>query len=278
MAQLIPPSVMPHIRRFGWSGAVALAVVVVMLLGINPVTILTGKVSPPPPPTSITGVPPAAAEFAALAAYPPVVGGEAELMWRRAFWVTALKYPVIAINVVPDRSEFGCGLAGKDLGTFYCPENQTVYVDADAYARLRDKFPLGADYAQAYLVAEAYGHHVQKALGALKLLDQMRVENTPEEALAFEKRLDMQAACYAGMWTITAGIPALYDNKAVLAALAEIEANRDRAILNLPAWQIIPETLTEASLESRKVWYDVGYAIPAGGNCSLAKIEAKGIV
>ena len=146
---LIPQSVMPHIRRFGLSGVVAVAVIVVMLLGINPVTVLTGKVSPPPPPTSITGVPPASAAPEALAAYPPIVGGEAELMWRRAFWQTAIRYPAITIKVVATNREFGCGLAGKDLGVFYCPDERTVWVDTDAYARLRKSFPLGADYAEA---------------------------------------------------------------------------------------------------------------------------------
>ena len=48
---LIPASAMPHIRRFGWTGVVALGIVVVMLAGINPITVLTGQVSPPPPPT-----------------------------------------------------------------------------------------------------------------------------------------------------------------------------------------------------------------------------------
>lgn len=273
---LIPESVMPHVRRFGWSGAVALGIVVVMLLGINPITLISGKVSPPPAPTSITGVPPATAKTAALAAYPPVVGGEAELMWRRAFYITAIKYPDIHMAVVADKSEFGCGLAGKDVGTFYCPDNQTVYVDTDAYARLRAKFPLGADYAQAMLVAEAYGHHVQWALGALKDLASARAAGG--DVSMMEKRLDMQAACYGAMWTKTAGIESLYDNPAVLAALAEIEGNRDRAILSLPTTAVIGELVTDASFEGRKTWYDVGFAIPAGGNCGLKKIEAKGSV
>ena len=273
---LIPESVMPHVKRFGLSGVIAVGIVAVMLLGINPVTVLTGKVSPPPPPTSITGVPPTGAPLAALAAYPPVVGAEAELMWRRAFWITAIRYPRIAIEVVEDNTDFGCRLAGKDLGTFYCPDNQTVYVDLEAYERLRQRFPLGADYAQALLVAEAYGHHVQYALGVFKNLVAARSSQSAEEVAAFEKRIDMQAACYAGMWTITAGIDELMDNAAVVAALNAIEDSRRRVILNLAPDAVIPEALTAASFEGRKFWYDKGYAIPAGGSCALSKIEAQG--
>lgn len=275
---LIPESVMPHVRRFGWSGAVAVGIVGVMLLGVNPITLISGQVSPPPPPTSITGVPAATADSAALAAYPPVVGGEAELMWRRAFYITAIKYPDIQMSVVANNTEFGCGLAGKDIGTFYCADNQTVYVDADAYARLRAKFPLGADYAQALLVAEAYGHHVQWALGSLEGLANLRQSADLERVVMMERRLDMQAACYGGMWTKTVGIESLYDNPAVLAALTEIEANRDRAILDLAPNKVVGELLADASPEGRKTWYGVGYDIPAGGNCGLDKIEAKGSV
>lgn len=275
---LIPESVMPHVRRFGLSGAIALGVVVVMLFGINPITVLTGKVSPPPPPTSITGVPPASAPLEALGAYPPVVGGEAELMWRRAFWITAIRYPNIAMRVVNSSADFGCGMSGKDLGTFYCPAEQTVYVDTAAYQRLRQKFPLGADYAQAYLVAEAYGHHVQNALDVFGNLQALQSAGDAAGAAALERQIDMQAACYAGMWTITAGIDELLDNGAVVAALDDVEAMRNRVILSLPAGKIVPETLAEASFAGRKFWYDRGYAIPAGGSCALTKIEAEGLV
>jgi predicted metalloprotease len=274
---LIPQSVMPHVKRFGVSGVIAFGIVVVMLLGINPVTVLTGKVSPPPPPTSITGVPPAGAALEALAAYPPVVGGEAELMWRRAFWITAIRYPLITMSVVDSSAAFGCGMSGKDLGVFYCPADQTVYVDSGAYQRLRERFPLGADYAEAFLVAEAYGHHVQYALGVFKDLVEARSSRSADEVAAFEKRIDMQAACYAGMWTITAGIDELMDNSAVVAALDAVETNRDRAILSLAPDEVVPETLSSASFEGRKFWYDKGYAIPAGGSCALSKIEAEGL-
>lgn len=275
--QLVPESVMPHVRRFGFSGVIAVSVVVVMLLGINPVTVLTGKVSPPPPPTSITGVPPEGAAPNAVAAYPRVVAGEAELMWKRAFKLTAIYYPPIRMEVVDDSSGFGCGAAGKALATFYCADNQTIYVDTSAYQRLRQSHPGGADYAQALLVAEAYGHHTQYALDVFERLAALRSQGDEEGAVVLERRIDMQAACYGAMWTITVGIDALLDDPEVVAALDAVEAGRSRAILNVPAGRVIPETLAAASFEGRKHWYDKGYAIPAGGSCSLSRIEAAGL-
>lgn len=273
---VIPASMMPHVKRLGWSGALALGVVIAMLAGINPITLITGKVSPPPPPTSITGVPASSATLEQIAAYPPVVAGEAELMWRRFFHQTAIRYPRIALSVVESSSSFGCGMAGKDLTVLYCPANRVVYVDTSAYERLRAKFPLGADYAMAYLIAEAYGHHVQWALGLFTDLVTLQTQKDAEAAAALERHIDLQAACYAAMWTITAGIDELDRNAAVMAAVDAVEENRHRAIINLPLGMVVPEVLATASKEARATWYDRGYAIPAPGSCKLEKIIKEG--
>ncbi len=273
---VIPASMMPHVRRFGWSGVVALVIVVVMLAGINPITLISGKVSPPPPPTSITGVPAASASVEQIAAYPPVVAGEAELMWKRFFYQTALRYPRVTMSVVPDSGSFGCGMAGQNLTVIYCPDNRVVYADAQAYEALRQRFPLGADYAMAYLVAEAYGHHVQWALGLFTDLVALQSLKDEGKVAALELAIDQQAACYAGMWTITAGIDELNDNGAVTAALQAVEAKRKYAVVNMPLGRVVPELLQAASPEARSYWYAKGYAIPAPGSCKMEKIQAEG--
>jgi len=273
---VIPAALVPHVKRFGWSGAIALAIVVVMLAGVNPITLISGKVSPPPPPTSITGVPPASATAEQIAAYPAVVAGEAELMWKRFFYQTALRYPRVTMSVVADASGFGCGMAGKDLTVVYCPDNRIVYADADAYQRLRQRFPLGADYAMAYLVAEAYGHHVQWALGVFTNLVTLQSQKDEAKVAALELAIDQQAACYAAMWTITAGIDELNGNAAVMAAVAAVDANRADAAVSLPLGRVVPEVLRTASSQARSYWYDKGYAIPAPGSCKLDKIQAEG--
>ena len=169
-------------------------------------------------------------------------------------------------------------MAGKDLTVLYCPDNRVVYVDTDAYQRLRSRFSLGADYAMAYLVAEAYGHHVQWTLGVFSDLVALQSLKDDGKVLALERVIDQQAACYAAMWTITAGIDELDDNAAVMAAVDAVEANRGNAIVNLPLGRVVPEVLRTASFEARSYWYTKGYAIPAPGSCKLSKIEAEGMV
>ena len=147
-----------------------------------------------------------------------------------------------------------------------------------AYERLRSKFPLGADYAMAYLIAEAYGHHVQWALGVFTDLVALQSRKDTDGSEALERQIDQQAACYAAMWTITAGIKELDKNAAVMAAVEAVEANRGNAIINLPLGKVVPEVLSTASTDARAFWYDKGYAIPAPGSCKLEKIAAEGMV
>jgi hypothetical protein len=77
------------------------------------------------------------------------------------------------------------------------------------------------------------------------------------------------------MWTITAGIDEINRMPEVMAAVATVEANRDRAII--PEDRIVPEALGRASDEARSFWYEKGYAIPAPGTCSLRKIETAAL-
>ena len=126
--------------------------------------------------------------------------------------------------------------------------------------------------------AEAFGRHVQWKLAYYEELVAMRQAGAPAaEGENLEKQLDMQAACYAAMWTITVGIDELYDDAAVTAAIDTVEANRERAILDLPATRVLPQALARASFAGRKHWYDKGYAIPAPGSCNIRRIADAGI-
>jgi predicted metalloprotease len=165
-------------------------------------------------------------------------------------------------------------MSGKDLTVFYCPETSTVFVDTAAYERLRTTRPAGADYAMAHLVAAAYGRHVQSTLRVFEDLAQL----TAADRLAAERRADLQSTCYAAMWASAAMIEGLFDDPEVMAAIALVEANRDRSILTPEDRTVVPEAFEQGSAEARKIWYDKGYAIPAGGTCALAKIEAAGLL
>lgn len=262
----IPESVMPHMRRFGFSGAIALGVVVVMLFGINPVTLLTGQVAEPLPHTTLTALDAIAKGEGTPEDLVGAVEREANGFWERAFRSAAVYYPPVTLKMVPSSSELGCGMAGSKLGTFYCPDDSTVYVDMSRYQDLVAAFPEQGHKAQGYLIGLAYGHHVLTALDQFATLanldDAARVRR--------EQQLGARAACYAGAWTKWAGLEELLHDAQMVRAIDSTDTGGD--VAQMPSRTPVPRALTPPSPAYRQLGFDLGYAIPAAGSCRDEKI------
>ena len=262
----IPEGVMPHVRRFGFSGAIALGVVVVMIFGINPVTVLTGQVAEPLPHTTLTALEAIAKGEGAPEDLVGAVEREANGFWERAFRSAAVYYPPVTLKMVPSSRELGCGMAGADIGTFYCPDDSVVYVDMARYGDLVAAFPEQGHKAEGYLIGLAYGHHV------LAALDQFTALATLGEAerVALEQQLGARAACYAGAWTKWAGLEELLDDPAMVRAIDSVGSGAD--VVQMPSRMAVPRALAPPSPAYRKHGFDLGYAIPAAGSCRAEKI------
>jgi predicted metalloprotease len=159
----------------------------------------------------------------------------------------------------------GCGGATTAVGPFYCPVDQTAYFDTDFFQELVDRFgSSGGPFAQEYVVAHEYGHHVQQLQGLLG-----RSQQGAQGAGGNGVRTELQADCYAGIWAHYAstvkqdstGVPYLQplSDKDIQDALSAAASVGDDRIQRETTGRTNPESWTHGSSEQRQHWFTVGY-------------------
>ena len=157
----------------------------------------------------------------------------------------------------------GCGNATSDVGPFYCSVDERVFLDTTFFDQMLEG-QLGAQggpFSEAYVLAHEYGHHVQNLLGTM---GQVRTQQGPESDAV---RLELQADCYAGVWTKFAtevpdesGEPYILDltQQDIEAAPDAARAVGDDRIQQRTSGRVDPDRWTHGSAEQRMRWFTVG--------------------
>jgi len=168
----------------------------------------------------------------------------------------------------------GCGFADSAVGPFYCPGDQTAYFDTGFFDVLVDQFgSSGGPFAQEYVVAHEFGHHVQNLQGVLG-----RAQQDPTGPTGGGVRTELQADCYAGVWAHHAAVtkqqgtdvPFLnpLSDKDIADALSAASAVGDDRIQEASTGRVSPESWTHGSSEQRQKWFTTGYQSGDPGSCN----------
>ncbi|MGG5172582.1 KPN_02809 family neutral zinc metallopeptidase [Pseudarthrobacter sp. J1738] len=196
-----------------------------------------------------------------------------------AFWPAYLakynvKYTQPKTVIFDGQTNTGCGAATSDVGPFYCPTDVTAYFDPGFFDELVTRFgSSGGPLAQEYVVAHEFGHHVQDILGDLGAAQQ-----DPQGAQSAAVRTELQADCYAGIWTRYAttqkdpntGTPYLeaLTKQDLNDALSAAQAVGDDRIQKAATGQTNPESWTHGSSAQRQRWYYQGYSTGDINKCN----------
>lgn len=93
----------------------------------------------------------------------------------------------------------GCGAGSVGMGPFYCPADETMYIDVSFYQQMEQQMGAAGDFARYYVVAHEYGHHIQKLTGVAAQIRSLQQRN-PHQSNQLQVLMELQADCYAGVW------------------------------------------------------------------------------
>jgi predicted metalloprotease len=254
-------------------GTVGIGTIVVALLGswffgVSPSTILS----------LLSGGSPAQVQQAP--AHPPAndretqfvrtVLGYTEDTWSQIFKANGASYSPPRLVLYSGRtSTGGCGTGQSAVGPFYCPADRKVYIDLTFFRMMQQRFKVGGEFTQAYVIAHEVGHHVQNLLGISGKVDSARRNLSETEANAASVRLELQADCFAGVWAYhTNQAKQIIEQGDVESALNAASAIGDDALQRQSRGEVVPDSFTHGTSAQRVRWFTRGLQTGSVQQCN----------
>jgi uncharacterized protein len=164
-------------------------------------------------------------------------------------------------------TESGCGSAESAMGPFYCPVDEKLYIDLGFYDELKNKFGAAGDFAQAYVLAHEFGHHIQHLVGTDSQVRRAQGSD-PNQANQLSVRLELQADCYAGIWAHTTQQRQILDPGDVQEAMNAAASVGDDRILAQSGRRVNVDSFTHGSAAQREEWFNRGYRSGDVNSCN----------
>ena len=182
------------------------------------------------------------------------VMGNLEDGWKQMLPTQAhVQFKAPTMVLFTDQISSACGYASAATGPFYCPGDQKLYLDFGFFDELRREFKAPGDFAQAYVIAHEFGHHIQNLLGTMNKVQ--RAGNNNRLSVA----LELQADCYAGVWANFAQKQGRLDPGDVNEALRAAGAVGDDMIQKRTQGYVVPDSFTHGTSQQRMQFFTTGF-------------------
>lgn len=189
--------------------------------------------------------------------------GANEVTWNQLFKEEGIPFQAAKVVLFEQTTHSGCGTAQSAMGPFYCPADQTIYVDMSFFQELEKRFGAEvSDFTVAYVLGHEYGHHIQYLLGTLTKTHQMRQSGryTEKQLNEISVATELQADFFAGLWANrTNQRQMIIEPGDIEAAISAAEAVGDDNIQRRTQGHVNQESFTHGSSAQRKEWFMKGY-------------------
>jgi hypothetical protein len=173
------------------------------------------------------------------------------------------------------RVSTGCGAADSGVGPFYCPADRKVFIDLSFYRQLAQELGAPGEFAQPYVLAHEYGHHVQTLTG-IEAQMRRQQQRDPADANELSVRLELQADCFAGAWAKNATSTDTASGVRIFTSITDTDIREglqtagqigDDTLQRRSGGSINPAEFTHGSSEQRQRWFRTGYDSGDPGSC-----------
>ena len=242
-------------------GAIVVALIGWGVFGINPLTtlsLLSGGGAP-----QVTQQQPGPAQAPPQgdrqAAFVSTVLASTEDVWGQIFQQGGAQYRAPKLVLYRGATPTACGMGQSAMGPFYCPGDRKVYLDMDFFDTMSRQLGAPGEFARAYVVAHEVGHHVQTLLGTTAKVDSVRGRASEREQNALSVRLELQADCYAGIWThYSQQAKNWLDQSDIDSALNAAGQIGDDTLQREQTGSVRPDTFTHGTSAQRVRWFTQG--------------------
>lgn len=185
---------------------------------------------------------------------------ENNITWREIFEENGREYVDPKIVLFESTTQSGCGIAQSEMGPFYCPSDQKIYMDMSFFNELQERYGAKVtEFTIAYVLAHEVGHHVQNLLGTLSRVDGAKVSSEYEKN-KLSVATELQADFYAGVWARkTNDRTKILEPGDIESALEAAKAVGDDNIQIRSQGYVNQENFTHGSSKQRMDWFLKGY-------------------